>query len=304
MGTLRLHLPNWTEGAYAFRLVAAAMLAAFASRLLPGEHGFSAVISALIVVRPYSTGALKAGAMRLLATAIGIALAFAAVALRKLGLNDYERLFLGLAPLSILVAYDSNYRSALIAAVLMLAAPVGQAMAVDVALARATVVGLGAVIGIAVSVLVLPSPHRHVVGNKAAKIMAMMIAGLKRGRDKAADKEAETADTKLRKALLELSQMHRDNRRGHSEDDPSGQIIRLVRHAQAVCLLLRSQWRRDDITRDAFVDALAASQGKGDDDSIKAVYHAIPFDAGFPETWLMKSLAGNSVALNRLIAAP
>ena len=302
MALRKLHLPNWSEGAYAFRLVAAAMLAAFVSHLLPGEHGLSAVISALIVVRPYSQGALKAGAMRLLATAIGIALAFAAVALRRIGLNDYERLFLGLAPLSVLVAYDSNYRSALIAAVLMLAAPVGPAAAVDVAFARATVVGLGAVIGIAVSVLVLPSPHSRVVAAKASHVMTMMIAGLR----PTGDREREKADAKMRKALLEMSQMHRDNRKGHRDDDPSGQIIRLVRHAQAVCLLLRSQWRRDEVTRDDFTAALVSlMQARPvDDEAAKAVYRTIPADADHPETWLMRTLAGNVTALARLIAAP
>ncbi|MEI9905855.1 MAG: hypothetical protein WDN06_19500 [Asticcacaulis sp.] len=67
--TLSKFMPAWPEGAYALRLVAAAMLALWAGTLLPGGHAFSAVISALLVVRPYQQGALKAGALRLLATA-------------------------------------------------------------------------------------------------------------------------------------------------------------------------------------------------------------------------------------------
>ncbi|MEI9905854.1 MAG: hypothetical protein WDN06_19495 [Asticcacaulis sp.] len=40
--------------------------------------------------------------------------------LHRFGLNDYVRLLLALGPLSLLAAYNSSYRTALIAAVLML----------------------------------------------------------------------------------------------------------------------------------------------------------------------------------------
>ncbi len=43
-----------------------------------------------------------------------------AVQLHRFGLNDYVRLLLALGPLSLLAAYNSSYRTALIAAVLML----------------------------------------------------------------------------------------------------------------------------------------------------------------------------------------
>ena len=86
------------QGAYATRLVLAATLALFAGHFLPGGHEFSAVLSALIVVRPYSQGALRAGLLRLLATLIGIALSFGAVFLHQFGLNEYVRLLIGVAP--------------------------------------------------------------------------------------------------------------------------------------------------------------------------------------------------------------
>ena len=290
---------SWPQGAFAARLVLAAMLALFAGHLLPGGHAFSAVLSALIVVRPYSQGALRAGLMRLLATFIGIALSFAAAALHQFGLNEYMRLLIGLVPLAILTAYNSEYRSALIAAVLMLGAASGPAAGLEqAAIGRAIVVGLGACIGIAVSVMVLPTPHKRAVAEKALQILQQMIGNLMT----APDARSEKADTKLRRALLDLSQMHRDNGKGHAEDDPSGQIVRLVRHAQAVCLLLRVEWRREPGEgRAAFCAALldliaAARAGQADD---KAAWQALPEVTGV-QNWMVRALAGDVVRLVKL----
>lgn len=306
---------SWTEGAFAARLVVAAIAALFASELLPGGHAFSAVISALIVVRPYQQGALKAGLWRLLATLIGVGLAFVAVAARDAGLNDYLRLLIVLAPLSLLVAYDSNYRGALIAAVLVIAAPGGHetaagglGAAVRIALGRAEVVALGSVIGIAVSLLVLPQPHARVVARKVHRALDAMIGQL---RATLADAEIDPAaqekiDARLRRALFELGQMHRDNTKGHVQDDPSGRMIRLVRHAQAVGLLLRVHWRdnpADTAPRDAYCAALRAvipgANGKvaADGEDVAAIWKAIPEDAKGVEVWLLKTFAGDVVRL-------
>jgi uncharacterized membrane protein YccC len=283
-------------------MVLAAVLALFAGHFLPGGHAFSAVLSALIVVRPYSQGALRAGLMRLLATAIGIVLSFGAVLLHQYGLNEYVRLLIGLVPLAILTAYNSEYRSALIAAVLMLGAASGSVAGVEqAAIGRAIVVGMGACIGIAVSIMVLPTPHRQAVADKALQVMTQMIGGLMTS----ADARSEKADTKLRRALLDLSQMHRDNGKGHAEDDPSGQIVRLVRHAQAICLLLRVEWRREPGEgREVFCAALlgqlsAMRAGHPADDTI--VWQAVPEVTGV-QNWMVRTLAGDVIRLAKLVA--
>ncbi|MFT4075893.1 MAG: FUSC family protein [Asticcacaulis sp.] len=293
---------NWPQGAFAARLVLAAVLALFAGHFLPGGHAFSAVLSALIVVRPYSQGALRAGLMRLVATLSGIALSFGTLFLHRFGLNDYVRLLIGVVPLALLTAYNSEYRSSLIAAVLMLGAASATTAGVEeAAVARAIVVGLGACIGIAVSVLVLPTPHKRAVADKALQILAQMIGGLLTP----PDARSEKADTKLRRALLDLSQMHRDNGKGHAEDDPSGQMVRLVRHAQAVCLLLRVEWRREPGEgREAFcaallaqIDALRAGQSVDD----KTVWQALPEVTGV-QNWMVRALAGDVTRLAKLIS--
>jgi len=294
------------QGAYAARLVLAAVLALFAGHFLPGGHEFSAVLSALIVVRPYSQGALRAGLMRLLATLIGIALSFGAVMLHQYGLNEYVRLLIGLVPLAILTAYNSEYRSALIAAVLMLGAASGSVVGVEqAAIGRAIVVGMGACIGIAVSVMVLPTPHQRAVLDKALHVMAQLIGGL--NNIALPDARSEKADTKLRRALLDLSQMHRDNGKSHAEDDPSGQIVRLVRHAQAICLLLRVEWRREaGEGREAFCAALQAllaalQAGQPTEDKVAAVWQALPEVTGI-QNWMVRALAGDVTRLAKLVA--
>ena len=291
-------VPAWPEGAFALRLIVAAGLALWAGTLLPGGHSFSAVISALLVVRPYQQGALKAGAMRLLATAGGIVLAFAAQQLDRFGLNEYVRLMLALGPLSLLAAYDSGYRTALIAAVLILSAPVHTG-AVDIAIARAVVVTLGACIGTVVSVIVLPLPHKQVVAAKALKILALMLASLKAAGELPSP-ASEKADGALRKALLELSQMAKDNSKGHRDDDDSGQIVRLVRHAQACIILLRGQWRKsgpDVAFCQAALDLVAEARKKKPADPA-ALYETLPETQ--PDGWLARTLANDVTMLAKL----
>ncbi len=299
--TLSKFVPAWPEGAFALRLVVAALLALWAGTYLPGGHSFSAVISALLVVRPYQQGAFKAGALRLLATAGGIALAFAAAQLQKFGLNDSLRLLLALGPLSLVAAYNSSYRTALIAAVLVLAAPAADE-AVHMAIARGVVVTLGAAIGTAVSVIVLPSPHKHVVAQKALKIVGLMVASLTASAE-APTAKTDKAEADLRRSLLELGQMARDNSRNHRDDDESGRIIRLTRHMQALVVLLRAQWRRSspDAAWCARLAETVAAIQKRKPAELKPLYQDLP--ETMPEAWLMRALADDVAGLSRLCAS-
>ncbi len=238
--------PSWTQGAFALRLIVAALAAYGVSEILGFAHGYSAVFSALIVVRPYQQGAWRAAGQRLLATALGIGTAFVSVYLHRSGLNDYELLAIAMAPLSILVAYDSGYRTAMISALIMLSAGISVAgprmPPFDVAIGRAIVVALGAVVGIAVSLLVLPQPHHETVARKALLIIRLMLTGLRDGFDATA--KLDKADGRLRKYMLELGQMARDHTPRNADEDASNRIVGLTRHMQSLSLLLRSEWRR------------------------------------------------------------
>lgn len=256
----RLILPSWPQGAFAIRLIVAALGAYGVSELLGFNHGYSAVFSALIVTRPYQQGAWRAAGQRLLATALGIATAFVSVMVRKSGLNDYQLLALAIAPLSLLVAYDSSYRTAMISALLMLSAPFAKVPELDIAMARAAVVTMGAVVGIAVSLLVLPQPHHRIVATKALDILRLIVVQLRASLEPANPK-ASKGDDRLRKALLELGQMARDHKPKNADEDASNRLIGLTRHAQATSILLRGVWRasadRDVNARNNACEALS-----------------------------------------------
>ncbi len=307
---------NWPEGAYALRLILAAFLAFAAARALGDQHGYSAVFSAIIVTRPYQQGALKAGVYRLLATAGGIAMAFVAVWLRRTGLNDYELLLLTLVPLSIAAAYDPSYRTSLISALIMLSAPLARVPELDIALARAGVVSLGAVVGIAVSIIVLPQKHEHVAATKATRILSLLLTQLKASLAETDFRRSEAVDTRVRKALLDLSQVARDHRPGKDTEHASARIVGLSRHIQAVCVLIRSHWRNSALDNDAraarsaicdqlltFADALqdqARGRGKADAETLKPAFGAIR-SLDMPEQWMLETLARNLVGLSKLI---
>lgn len=303
----KVNWPNfaWPDGAYALRLILAAMLAFAASRAIGFEHGYSAVFSAIIVTRPYAQGAVRAGLLRLLATAAGIAMAFAAVWLKQTGLNDYALLLTALVPLSVLAALDQSYRTALISALILLSASTG-APDLKVAAVRALDVGLGAVIGIVVSVLVLPQRHDHVVGRKAKRVVADMLAQLKTSLRPQADfRRDDAVDRRIRKALMEIGQAARDYRPGKDTQHESAKIVGLTRRIQSLCILIRSHWR-NDMTPDARAAREAVCDQLSSGAEARAVVGAIrqlpPLGDAAPEPWLLESLARDLIALYALTA--
>ena len=313
--------PSWTQGAFALRLVVAALAAYGVSEILGFAHGYSAVFSALIVVRPYQQGAWRAAGQRLLATALGIGTAFASVFLHRSGLNDYELLAIAMAPLSILVAYDSGYRTAMISALIMLSAGMSITGArmpeFNVAIGRAIVVSLGAVVGIAVSLLVLPQPHHQTVARKALQIIRLMLTGLRDGFDPTV--KLDKADGRMRKYMLELGQMARDHTPSNTDEDASNRIVGLTRHMQSLNILLRSEWRRvpleskekNDrynliseliVTLDQLENVARGRATNLTPVDMKARLAALETVGEAPEKWLLGALYRDMVGLSQLVS--
>ncbi len=311
--------PSWTQGAFALRLIVAALAAYGLSEVLGYAHGYSAVFSALIVVRPYQQGAWRAAWQRLLATALGIATAFVSVYLHRSGLNDYELLAIAIAPLAVLVAYDSGYRTAMISALLMLSAPFAHVPELSIALDRAIVVGLGAVVGIAVSLLVLPQPHHQTVAAKALQIIRLMLTNLRDGFDPAQAARLEKNDGRLRKYMLELGQMARDHKPRNADEDASNRIVGLTRHMQSLSILVRAEWRRKPLEdkgkndRYNLISQLISmleqlenqARGRGGDGApvdLRGDIEALDNAVEAPEKWLLSSLYRDLVGLSRLVS--
>jgi len=318
-----LKWPSWTEGAFAVRLIVSALAAYGLSALLGFAHSYSAVFSALIVVRPYQQGAWRAAGQRLLATALGIATAFASVYFHRSVFNDYELLAIAIAPLSLLVAYDSGYRTAMISALIMLSAGVSasgvQVPELNVALGRAIVVGLGAAVGIAVSLFVLPQPHHQTVARKALQIIRLMLAGLSDTLRNQAPVKLDKADGRLRKYMLELGQMARDHKPRNADEDASSRIVGLTRHMQSLSILLRAEWRRESLEPESvneranIVSRLILllerlenrSRGRQSEaplPDIRDALQALESIGEVPEKWLLHALYRDLAGLSRLVS--
>ena len=233
----------WPQGSYAARMIVAALASYSLAHLLGFPQAYSAVISALIVVRPYQEGAIKAGITRLLVTCLGLGVAYVCLYLHKAGLNDYVTLLLAIAPFSVMTAYNLDYRIAMFSAMILLASyslDVGK----DIALGRTLIVALGAVVGIMVSVIVLPVPHKHAIGARSLKILDLLAdqlgSCLRLGLN---DKPNGKADVTLRRHLLDLTQTIRDHSPANLDEDASHRMVGLTRHIQSLCQILRVYWR-------------------------------------------------------------
>ena len=207
-------------------------------------------------------------------------------------------------PLSLLAAWDQSYRTALISALILLSASTGSPD-LKVAAIRALDVGLGAVIGIVVSMLVLPQRHDHVVGRKAKRVVADMLAQLKTSLNPDADfRRDDGVDRRVRKVLMEIGQAARDHKPGKDTEHDSAKIVGLTRRIQSLCVLIRSHWRGDmtpgeRAARGALCDQLAS--GADAKATIGAIRKLPPLgEAGAPEPWLLESLARDLVALDAL----
>ncbi len=187
----------------------------------------------------------------------------------------------------------------------------------DVAIGRAIVVALGAVVGIAVSLLVLPQPHHQTVARKALQIIRLMLTGLRDGVEATA--KLDKADGRMRKYMLELGQMARDHTPSHADEDASNRIVGLTRHMQSLSLLLRSEWRRvsleDKAKNDRYnlVSELIATldqlenvaRGRAADlpsIDMKARLGALDAVGEAPERWLLGSLYRDMVGLSQLVS--
>lgn len=320
MRTLPQNMPSapglslsWPEGGSALRMVAAALLAYGAALSLGLANPYSAVISALIVMRSYAQGAIRLGLMRLAATAGAILVAFAALWLRQKGVADIWLLGLALAPLSLIAAYDNSWRTALITVLIMIAAPSGHALPqpglsaaeISLALMRAGAVGLGAVIGVLVSVLVLPQRHAVAVGQSARKLTLSLLTQLRAQLDPETDRWAsERQDRRIRRLLMEMGQMSRDQGRKAASDNDASRLVGLVRHLQSVTILLRSEWRRlppealagrqERMSR--VIEGMGAdTPGLSPDTAAEGLSGLTPH-----EDWLWGAMVKDAVALDRL----
>lgn len=144
-------------------------------------QSFWAVIAALVATQSNLGGTLKAGLEQFLGSVFGAAWG----ALITLFVPHNSSFALGLtlvvsvAPLTLLTAFSPGFRIAPITAILVLLASVGLRMGpVDFALERVFEIGLGCLIGVAVSVWVVPAHAYALVLGNAGEVAALLARQL------------------------------------------------------------------------------------------------------------------------------
>jgi uncharacterized membrane protein YccC len=165
---LRTASVDWRDP---LRMTIAAVAAFGLSRAAQLPEGYWAVLTALIVTRPHLGATMSAAGGRLVGTLCGAALAAAVAALRAWHAPEIVLLVAAVAPLGALVAWRSDYRTAPIAAVIVLSAGAGGGSALAAGLLRVAEIALGAGVGAATSFLLFRTDAAHRAERLAATLL-------------------------------------------------------------------------------------------------------------------------------------
>lgn len=157
----------------AARVGLSASLAYLAGSLLQVHETFWPVLSAVIVARGGQQGAGGSAKDRLVGTLVGAVVGLVTALLLRIGLPQWVLLFLSMAPMAFLSADRAAFRAAPVAAMIVLSAASsgkGEYYGAGVALLRVLDVGLGTLVAMFVSQVLLPS--------NAVKVMRLDTAAL------------------------------------------------------------------------------------------------------------------------------
>jgi uncharacterized membrane protein YccC len=229
------------------RVSVAALIAFALAELFALAQGYWAVLTAVIVVQASLGGSLKAGIDRLLGTLSGAAFG-AAVALLVPHAAPWASglaLVLAVAPLALLAALSPSFRVAPVTAVIVLlggAAQQGGPLAS--ATGRVLEIGLGCIVGLGVSLTVLPARAHGIVlklGGRTLGLLAELLAALPLG-TAAAPPDLTELNERLRTALRQLEalgQEARRERRTRLVDAPDAEpLIRTLRRLRSDLIII------------------------------------------------------------------
>jgi uncharacterized membrane protein YccC len=221
-----------------WRMVVRALVAASLSLVIADWLGlpqsYWAVITTLIIVQGSLGGTLGAGLDRIVGTLAGAALGIAAALARGFWpLPEIMLLVLAVAPVALLAAIRPSFRVAPVTAAIVLLASSGTVSPIAAALYRVVEIGLGTVVGIVVSLLVLPSRARQICFERSAELLgdlAQLLALLLRPPDAAWQGSVDRLNERIRSALGKVATAAQEARREHTTrmaDEPVPE--RLVR---------------------------------------------------------------------------
>ena len=273
-------LTDWHEGRAAVRMLVAALGAYICTTLIHLPGPYSAVITTLIVARPHSGGVLRASFERLAATILGAAIACAATLGRLVHAPELLLIAIALGPLALIAAHNSAYRTAMIAAIIVLSAPATGGAPLHVAVVRLLGVSLGALIGALVSVTILPSRREVVVASMTAKVVETFPDLLRNAVDPRAgdDKSRDKFEFRVRQSLRELGMLLRDRPVALPAKGPAAAMVKFTvqMHADIAFLKRELQVQRPAVSAPASDALPAANSQSGQAITGDTSTHALP----------------------------
>ncbi|WP_288588424.1 FUSC family protein [uncultured Methylobacterium sp.] len=238
------------------RMTAASLATFLLAESLGLPQAYWAVITALIVTQSSVGGSLKAALDRFLGSVLGAcyggAVAFALP--HHGGASTLLALVVAVAPLTFAAAVSAGFRIAPITAIIVLLSTTGSTLGpLAFALDRILEIGLGCVIGLAVSLLVAPARAARAVTGQAAglaRLLASQLAALAR-LDAQETPEAKALPPAVRRSLARLETLAgeaaRERRsRLSAAPDPDPLLRTLTRLRHDLVLLRRAIAEADE----------------------------------------------------------
>ncbi|TGD96595.1 FUSC family protein [Methylobacterium nonmethylotrophicum] len=240
----------------ALRMTAASLATFVLAESLDLPQAYWAVITALIVTQSSVGGSLKAALDRFLGSVLGAcyggAVAFAIP--HHGGAATLAALFVAVAPLTLAAAVSAGFRIAPITAIIVLLSTTGSTLGpLAFALDRIFEIGLGCVVGLAVSLLVAPARAARAVtaqGASLARLLADQLDALAR-LDAVETPEAKALPPAVRRGLSRLETLAgeaaRERRsRLSAAPDPDPLLRTLMRLRHDLVLLRRAIAEADE----------------------------------------------------------
>jgi uncharacterized membrane protein YgaE (UPF0421/DUF939 family) len=239
---------NWlkrrAELRLGLRITAAGMIGYALAYALKLPQGYWTVFTAVLVVQGSVGGSLKAAVDRLIGTLSGAAYGaiIATVLPHTDGVTTGTALLASLAPLAVLAAMSPSFRVAPITAIILLLGTAGATEGPFVAATfRVIEVSLGGIIGLVISLLVVPARGHAVMGEQAKRLtgaMAKLFGTLIEGLATKADARAisaqhdliQSAFDKLEAAATEAKLEQRNLLSLDVDPDPIPRTLRRVYH--------------------------------------------------------------------------
>lgn len=245
MNPMWKRIADWHEGRAAARMLVAALGGYMLSTLIRLPAPYTAVITTLIVARPHTEGVLQASLERVFATLVGAAIACAVSFGRLAHAPEPLLLAIALIPITLVVAHNSAYRSAMIAAIIVLSAPAVQGSPLYVAGMRMLGVGIGAAIGTLVSVAIVPSRREVLVLRAAASLLEQFIPLLRNAIDAGSldDGARYKLEYRIRQSLRELALLIKHRPDGPPARVPAAAVVQSITHLQADIVFLKREVR-------------------------------------------------------------